>query len=284
MPLTLRLKTELILPVDADGLLPERLGVLTSNEIARLPLPQGNRSIPCEELFEVDGTAAEDGELQIHGDCRKLKGIGAGMSTGRILVEGSAGMHLGRRMRGGEIVVTGDASDWTGAEMRSGQIRVQGSVGHHAGGAYPGSKKGMTGGRLFVHGQAGTFVGNRMRRGWIVVLRSAEDAAGAGMVAGTICLLGGCHPEAAGSSLGVGMKRGTILVGDNVVSSRLPRTFSFAATARPVFLNLLMKELHEAGFTVPAEWRSAPFDCYRGDSLERGLGELFFPHTQSEPR
>ncbi len=274
MPLHLQLKADLSLPVDAGSLLPERIAALDTNKVAQLPLRIGNQIVSCGDLFHITGSAFKDETLIFEGNCHRLRSVGTMMSSGRIQVVGSVGMHLGHRMSGGEIHIEGNALDWAGAEMAGGQIRIEGDAGNYLGAAYPGSSRGMSGGEIFVHGSVGTFSGSRMRRGLIVVSQNAGEAAGAGLIAGSLCLLG-----TAGASLAAGMKRGTILVGHAVASSNLPSTFSRVGQFRPVFLNLLLKKLVQHGFSIPATWSTELFDCYRGDSLELGLGEVYFPRA-----
>ena len=87
-------------------------------------------------------------ELEIRGDARNVKWIGRGMTRGRILIQGNAGMHLGAYMKGGTIEVTGNASDWVGAEMSDGLIRIRGNAGGQVGAAYRGSASGMQDGTI----------------------------------------------------------------------------------------------------------------------------------------
>ncbi len=271
MPLQLSLRSVPDLPVDVRSLRPERLQTMTLGDIQRLPLSVGNQDVHCRDLFDVRGTA-EDEQIILSGDCRRLTFIGAEMTSGTIIVESSAGAHLGARLRGGTIRVQGNAGHWAGAEMRRGTVEIQGNAGDSLGAAYPGAAKGMRGGRIFVRGQAGNEIGAGMRRGLIAIAKQVGVGAGAGMIAGTICLLGG-----AGTGTGLGMKRGTILLSGSPESTGILPTFIPTAITRPVYLRLLVKELRLAGFTVPTEWDEAAFQCFRGDLLELGLGELFFP-------
>ena len=49
------------------------------------------------------------------------------MTDGTIVVEGSAGLEVGMRMKRGTIVVNGSAKDFTGLEMRGGTIILGGA-------------------------------------------------------------------------------------------------------------------------------------------------------------
>src|SRR4029077_2024934 len=102
------------------------------------------------------------GGREIRGDAGRVKGIGRGMSRGRIRIVGNAGMHLGAYMKGGTIEVTGNGSDWVGAEMSAAPARTAGNAGGQAGAAYRGSLAGMKGGTILIGGSAGLEVGMRM--------------------------------------------------------------------------------------------------------------------------
>ena len=105
----------------------------------------GKRQCRVDDFFAVEGEGSD--ELEIRGDVGKVKWIGRGMTRGRILIQGNAGMHLGAYMKGGTIEVTGNASDWVGAEMSGGLIRIRGNAGGQVGAAYRGSASGMQTGR-----------------------------------------------------------------------------------------------------------------------------------------
>src|SRR5262249_10346337 len=147
MALTLCAMARASLPVEVEGLTPDRLRERTPSEIERLEILQGNRRVPLVELFRVSGDPS-DGRLVFEGDSSGGHQIGLGMSGGEIRVRGEAGRHLGAEMSGGMIAVDGDVGDWAGAEMKGGVIRVVGSAGHHVGSAYSGSRRGMTDGAI----------------------------------------------------------------------------------------------------------------------------------------
>ena len=62
-----------------------------------------------------------------------LPGQLTGMKDGMILVEGSAGVRIGERMRGGTIVALGDTGPYLALRMRAGTIIVMGRTGPHMG-------------------------------------------------------------------------------------------------------------------------------------------------------
>ena len=189
---------------------------------ARLPVHQGNEQASLGDIFHLKGKG--NGEIRIEGDLSRIKLIGAGMSAGRVVIEGSAGMHLGVNMSGGEILVNGDAGDWVGPETSGGRIVIKGDAGHMVGSAYRGSQAGVTGGEIIVHGNAGNETGNTMRNGLIAIGGDCGDFAGVNMRAGTIVVLGRL-----GHRPGAGMKRGSIV---SMEDARLLTTFTYACHLR----------------------------------------------------
>lgn len=264
--LLLRAKHAATIPIEADGIAPDRLAGLSTAAVAALPVLHGNRLVPLGELFAVAGDAA-DGQVVIEGDCSRVKRIGADMTAGTIAIHGNAGMHLGADMRGGAIHVHGDTGDWTGAEMRGGAIHVHGNAGHLAGAGYRGTRHGMRGGVLLIDGNAGNEVGSTMRRGLIAIGGDSGDYTGVNLIAGTICVFG-----RAGARVGANMKRGTIvLLGP---APMLLPTFRFACDYRPVFPRLLLRRLAAYGFGPAGEPDAGDYRRYSGDLAALGKGEL----------
>jgi formylmethanofuran dehydrogenase subunit C len=266
LKLTLRIASPI--PLEVDGITPERVAGLSPLEVAKLPVQHGNRSEPLGEHFDVTDRISVPRRADLHfaGDTRTVKGIGAGMSRGFVYVEGDVGMHAGAGMTGGELVIAGGAGDWLGAEMSGGEIEVIGSAGDQVGAAYRGSRRGMTGGSIFIRGGAGDELGLLMRRGLIVVQGTCGEFAAASMIAGTVVLLG-----AVGGRLGAGMKRGTVVC---VAEPKLPVSFRSAGEYRPTFLPLYAAELRRLGATLPAGFGSGTVRCHRGDLLTGGRGEV----------
>src|SRR5688572_29251678 len=226
--LTLTLKDQPPVPLEAEMLSPDRTAGLTSEEIRALPVHLGKRQSRLDDFFTVEGDPGD--ELEIHGDARKVKWIGRGMTRGRITIRGNAGMHLGAYMKGGTIEVSGNASDWIGAEMSGGLIRIGGNAGGQVGAAYRGSRSGMTDGTIVINGTAGLEVGMRMKRGIIVIGGVVRDFAGLQMRGGTIVLGSGAELRT-----GAWMMRGTIV---SLKPIRLLPTFTAAAAYNPTFLRM----------------------------------------------
>ena len=153
--------------VDGSVLTPERLRGRGAREVSAMTLSCGRLALPLGELFDVAGTG--DDHLFLAGDLRSIDGIGNGMPTGQIVVDGPCGDHVGAGMSGGEIVVVGDVGAWAGAEMRGGHLTIRGNAGDRLGGAYPGARAGMSGGEIVITGDAGQEAGAGLRRGLVAI-------------------------------------------------------------------------------------------------------------------
>jgi formylmethanofuran dehydrogenase subunit C len=268
MSLTLAYSPSSSLPVDVEGITPDRLGDKSLSEIQRIAVVHGNRHVPLAELFRLSGDPS-DRRIEFRGDLGGVHRLGAGMTSGEIVVHGGAGRHVGAGMTGGTIHVAGDAGDWVGAEMKGGVIHVRGSVGDHAGAAYAGSKRGMTEGSILIDGAAGDGVGRSMRRGLLAIGGACGGNVGFGMIAGTIMVFG-----ASGGPVGAEMRRGTIgLFGPD--PPRLLPTFRRAGRFRPLFLRLIERELQRLGFPPVRGLSDGELSLYHGDLLSLGKGEVW---------
>ncbi len=219
-------------PVDASVLSPDRLEGLSHGAIGALPLFNGNRRLRLSDLFNVEGDDAQ--ELVIRGSNKRLYGIGSGMSSGSLRVEGDAGDYLGKNMLNGSIEVTGNTGHWTASGMREGMILVEGNCGDFTGAAMPGDRQGMRGGTLLIRGNSGDRTGDHLRRGRILIEGNVGAYCGSRMVAGTIAVLG-----KVGSKAGYAMKRGTLLLCE--MPEELPCTLNDCGEHNLGFLSLLMK-------------------------------------------
>jgi len=262
--ITLTLKEQPTVPLEAETLSPDVLAPLGLDAIGALPVLLGKRRLRVDDFFEVEGAAGD--ELEIRGDAARVKWIGRGMTRGRITILGNAGMHLGAYMKGGSIEVSGNASDWLGGEMSGGLIRVRGNAGGQVGAAYRGSVSGMTGGTILIEGSAGLEVGMRMKRGIIATGGQVRDFAGLEMKGGTIVLRGGAELRT-----GAWMSRGTIV---SLAPLRLLPTFSYSSTYNPTFLLVYARHLLTLGFTIPGDEREGSYRRYTGDASIPGKGEI----------
>ena len=262
--ITLTLKEQPNVPLEAESLSPDVTAGLTLAQVRALPVFLGKRQLRLEDFFTVEGEGGD--ELEIRGDAHQVKWVGRGMTHGRINVIGNIGMHLGAYMKGGTIEVSGDASDWVGGEMSDGLIHVRGNAGGQAGAAYRGSLAGMRGGAILIEGTAGLELGSRMKRGVIAVKGLVKDFAGLQMKGGTIFLMGGAEIRA-----GAWMIRGTIV---SLGPIRLLPTFAYACKYNPTFLRMYAKQLAPFGFSIPYANQQGTYRRYTGDACVPGKGEL----------
>lgn len=260
----LTLKDQPNVPLEAEVISPDVMASLSHASLCALPVFLGKRQLRLDEMFEVEGEAGET--IEVHGDARKVKWIGRGMTRGNLKIIGNAGMHLGATMHGGRIDVSGNATDWIGAEMTGGTITVAGNAGGQIGAAYRGSLQGMRGGTIYVGGSAGLEVGMRMRRGLIVLGGPARDFTGLQMKGGTIFLLSGAELRT-----GAWMNRGTII---SLKPLPLLPTFHRGADGHPNFLRLFQKPLSALGVSLPLEGSRGAYRHYWGDSSVPGKGEI----------
>jgi formylmethanofuran dehydrogenase subunit C len=257
MTLTLTLRTQPAARVLAAPLIPERLRGLNGTALAALQIRCGGETVAVGDLFEVSGAGAEEQQLVLAGDLRRFDGIGAGISSG-------------------EIVVRGDVGAWAGAEMSGGVVRIFGDAGARLGAAYPGARVGMTGGEIVVSGDAGEESGAGMRRGLVAVGGRTGSGAGLRMLAGTVIALGGI-----GAEPGLGNKRGSLVSGRAV--EPLP-SYAFATRFRPPALALQLRRARELGLTVDDALLRGPWARWSGDRTELTRGEILIFDDEKEGR
>jgi formylmethanofuran dehydrogenase subunit C len=264
MPITLRLKREPTVPLEAEVLTPNKLAELSNNEICGLIVYHGKRQLPLGEFFDIEGEKSED--LVLYGALHKVRWIGRAMSKGSITVHGNAGMHLGAYMSGGRIEVHGHASDWIGGEMKNGFIHIHGNAGGQVGAAYRGSLGGMKAGLIIVDGSAGLEVGMRMRGGLIVIGGQARDFTGLQMKGGTILLLSGAEIRT-----GAWMNKGTII---SMKPLQMMPTFAFTADREATTLSDCAATAAEFGVKLPCTPSDGSFRVYTGDLAASDKGEI----------
>jgi formylmethanofuran dehydrogenase subunit C len=277
MSITLTLRAAPPARVDASPLTPERLTALNAGRVGGLPLRCGRETVEVGELFEIDGYVG-DGTLMLAGDLRRLDGIGAGMTRGRLTVRGDCGDRVGAEMRGGELTVDGGVGAYAGCEMAGGVLRIGGDAGARLGGAHPGARAGMTGGEIVVSGGAGEEAGAGMRRGLVAVGGRAGDGAGLRMLAGTAIALGGFVNR---GSVGQGNRRGTLVSGAALEPN--PLRYAFATRYRPPALTLQLRRLRALGLDVAHALTAGSWSRWSGDTTELGRGEiLIFDEEESQ--
>jgi len=264
MTVTLCLRKEFRVSVNARCLSPDIFAGKSLSEIATLEIWEGNRKHSLSDFFEIEGNCGStSGEVAIHlvGDLSKVHRIGAGMTGGEVKIQGHVGMHLGEEMRNGTITVEGNAGSWLGSVMNDGTIEVKGNAGDYVGGIYRGSTKGMRGGTIIVYGNAGTEVGCYMRNGLIKIHGNVDQFVGIHMKHGTIVVHGRAEERA-----GAYMTGGKVVL-CNYTPSVLP-TFTIDSIKRKA--------------KVDGEEIQGPFYLFIGDLTEHGEGKLYVSKNHNE--
>ena len=264
MSLTLSLHTLPDVPVEADAICPDKMIGANESALSELTVFHGNERTALGEFFRIQGKY--DGEIRIEGDLSRIKHLGSGMTSGRMIINGNVGQHLGAGMRGGEIIVEGNATDWVAPEMAGGRIIIKGDAGHMTGSAYRGSTVGMQGGEIIVHGNVRNESGHAMRAGLIVIGGNSGDFTGVNMLAGTIIVLGEM-----GIRNGAGMKRGSIL---SMHDAPMLPSFTYTCTYHPVYLRMYLTYIKSLGLPVDDSQLTGNYKRWIGDAVELNRGEI----------
>jgi formylmethanofuran dehydrogenase subunit C len=261
------------IPVEAEVISPDIVAGKKLSEVKSLPVYVGNQKQSLGDFFDVKGEIAEEAKDQliiVSGTIPDVKYVGAGMTAGKITVEGCIGMHAGAQMSGGELIVTGDASNWAGAEMKGGLLRIHGDAGHQLAAAYRGSSEGMTGGCIVLGGGAGLEAGAFMRRGMIVIKGDVGPFAGVHMNGGEIFVFGRAARRLGAEAKG----NGGFIACFGGVESLLP-TYVRDTTYKPTMMQLYLRQLvDELGVKEAEKYLSSSFERYRGDLAVGGNGEI----------
>lgn len=262
--LVLKLRAPLTERIDLTNVVPDALARMTVSDVQRLAVGTGRSTKDIGDLFFVSGTPGE--RLVIEGGSGRIDGIGAGLKSGTLVVDGDAGAFAGQGMRGGRLEIGGNAGSHLASGLRGGMVVVKGSAGALAGAARTGERFGMAGGTVVVGGDVGERAGDRMRRGTIVIRGRCGAAAGSRMMGGTIVAEGGF-----GDGPGPLLRRGT-LIGPSV--ERMLSTFADCGHHDPVILRLINRYL--ATTLGDGAWTPLPLKVRRfaGDLATIGRGEL----------
>lgn len=263
--LTFRLREAPPERLDLSGLVPHRIGALSLPDIERLPIGTSRHGVAVADIFTVE-TGDRD-SIRFEGGSPRFDLIGAGLESGRLVVDGDVGQRLGQAMRGGTIEVTGSAGPFAASAAKGGLVRIAGDADERAGGAIHGAMRGLDGAILVIEGDAGDRLGERMRRGLILIGGRAGDYAGSGLIAGTIIA------QEVGDNPGYGMRRGTIIAAAH--GTLLP---SFVPTGRHrlVVAQLLRRAV---AHIRPRSAELIPQQAERlaGDLATLGKGEILMP-------
>jgi formylmethanofuran dehydrogenase subunit C len=248
-------------PVMAECINPDMFQGKSLDEVAALPVWEGNKQKKLGDLFKIEEDKAETPNITINGNVDEVRRIGSGMKNGEIVINGNTGMHLGEKMAGGKITVQGDAAGWAGSDMKKGLIEIMGNAGAYLASPYRGSSTGMRGGKIIVHGNVGTDVAVFMKGGTIKVHGDAGPFLGFRMCDGAV------HIEKnAGTRIGACMTGGKIVV-SGFLEEVLP-TFTIDSVKPKVKI--------EEGDSV-----TGPFYVFLGDLAEKGSGKLFVSKTNN---
>ncbi len=242
-------------PVQADCINPDIFKGKTLEQIADLPLTEGNAQLTLCDLFKIEETEDGTSNITINGNVSKVKRVGQGMKSGEITINGDVGMHTGEKMAGGKIVINGNAVGWTGSQMRGGIIEVHGNAGDYVASPYRGSEVGMRGGAIIIDGDIGTDSACYMHGGVIKVKGNAGRFLGYHMANGTIYIEKGCAIRLAPCMTG-----GKIIVG-GLLEDIMP-SFTVDSVKGKVKV--------DAEFTA-----QGPFYVFLGDLAQQGTGKLF---------
>ena len=252
-------------PLETEGLTPDRLATLSETAIARLPVWSNRRVAQLGEFFEVHGGHASS--VVVQGAGARVHGIGAAMTGGTLILEGSAGDLVGAGMSGGVLEVRGSIGDDGGAGMSGGFLEIVGDCGDRVGAARPGAPRGMTGGEIVVRGRAGDGVASGCRRGLLVVCGDVGSGAAHSMIAGSLFVFG-----RAGAGAGLFNKRGSVV---SLGGLDVPSTYRYACDYRPPHVRLTLLYLaRRYGLAIDARHVGAHYRRYCGDLLAPGKGEI----------
>jgi len=261
MTITLTPLKNFELPIIAECITPAEFQGKKLEEIAVLPIYEGNMEKTLCDVFKIEQDAAATPTIVINGDAIKVRRIGKKMKEGEIVINGSAGMHLGAEMKGGKITVKGDALGWTGAEMKGGIIEIFGNGGDYLASPFRASDAGMKGGLIIVHGNVGHDVAAGLKGGAIKIMGNAGNFLGYSMTDGTIYVA-----KNIGGRAGAFMSGGKIIAG-GTVDSVLP-TFSIDSVKPKVKVD-------------DTQSVNGPFYVFLGDLNEKTRGKLFVNKTNN---
>ncbi|MDX2309242.1 MAG: formylmethanofuran dehydrogenase subunit C [Hyphomicrobium sp.] len=259
--LRLRFKSGGSAPIDLSDLTPATLAGRSHYEINTIPV---SAQSTVGDHFDVSGEPAET--LIFEGTTSLCDGIGSGLRSGTIVVEGHVGAYAARFMKSGRLDIRGNAGGFLAAGMKGGIVTLTGSAGDFVGALLPGEKFGMTGGTVHIAGAAGDRIGDRMRRGTIIVKGKTGAVAGSRMVGGTIWTETGF-----GTDPGTLLRRGT-LIGPAV--ERMLPTFSDCGLHDMVFLRLISRHIAEILGPLAPKPLPPKVRRFAGDLATIGKGEL----------
>lgn len=240
MSVTLTLRDGIADRIDGSAITPG------TKDLARASCWIGRQRTTVGELFDVRGDTSD--EVRIEGDLSLVDGLGAGMTSGMLRLEGNVGDEVGRAMTGGLIKINGSAGDRLGAPV-------------------PGASRGMTGGEIIVSGNVGKNTARRVRRGLIVIGGDTGPGAAHAMIAGTLLVAGKLGPGA-----GLWSKRGSVIALGGI---EIPVTYRYACTYHPPYIPVLLRYLQRTrNFALDGRFARGRYRRWTGDVADVGKGEI----------
>lgn len=259
--LTFTLRAEPDERLDLSPLTPARLAGLARAAIERIAIGTTRVPLHVGDVFTVTGDDAA--ELRFDGGSTRFDRLGEGLDGGMILIDGDAGVHVGRRMADGIFEIRGSVGAFAGSGLRGGVLSIAGDAGDDLGGPGFGEASGMAGGTIRVSGSTGARAGDRMRRGTILVSGDCGPNAGCRMIAGSLLCKG-----RAGRGAGALMKRGTLVFSGG--AEPLGPTFLDNGPQDLILLRLLAR-------AFPTILDGRPMRRFAGDTAVSSMGEVFVP-------
>jgi formylmethanofuran dehydrogenase subunit C len=261
--ITLTVLKQLTFPVSAECVTPDNLQGKTADEIAALPIYEGNKQKKLGNIFKIEQIADGTSSITINGDASEVRRVGSGMTQGEIIVNGNIGMHLGEKMKGGKITVNGNAGQWAGSEMKGGSIEIHGDASDYLASPYRGSDTGMKGGKIVVDGNVGSDSASYMKGGVIKIRGDSGPFLGFRMSEGAIHVEKRCATRA-----GANMSGGKIIISGQI-DEPMP-TFTIDGIKPKVKLD-------------DAETIQGPFYVFIGDLAESNTGGKLFISRVNNP-
>jgi len=198
---TLTIKNQPVLFLEVDSITPDMFGGKKTAEIEKLPVYEGRTTGTLGQYFDIAGDAgatAAETRIVLKGNLSRLKYVGARMTAGELVAEGSPDMYVGGWMLGGKIHVKGNVDAFSGIGMKGGELIIDGNAGNYLGAAYRGDWRGMQGGKIHVKGNAGSDIGTFMNGGEIIIDGNADVHVGTHAEGGRIVVKGNAKSRVGG--------------------------------------------------------------------------------------
>jgi formylmethanofuran dehydrogenase subunit C len=232
--LTLTPKDLPTVPLEVE-ISPDSIAGKSLEDIKKIKIMKGNREKELADFFDVKGSSSEnpaENKIIINGNVDRVKGIGAKMTAGEILIKGNAGMHTGDGMKGGKLTIEGDCAEFCAMEIKGGEFEVKGNAGNYLAGAQRGTWRGSSKGKVTVHGNCGVETAGWMK-GKTIVINIKGNAApylGAHMALGTIIVDGDADRR-----VGTEMSGGKIIVNGKL--TEISPSFSYVGDVNEIELS-----------------------------------------------